>query len=270
MALQTIAIDTIAIAGVGLIGGSFGLALRRAGFSGRLLGVSSPATIEKAIARGAIDSGVTLDQACAEADLLLLAQPVSVILNVLPKLRTQAWVTDAGSTKALICAAGHAALGDRFFGSHPMAGSEARSIDAASATLFEGRPWICTSAPPPEFAAWITAIGAHLLILTPEEHDHLVALSSHLPQLLSTTLAATLSATGAERTAGPGLTDMTRLALSSFDLWRDILATNPAAIRAALASFRLHLDSLDSALDDPAQLEALFARASSFARSLRK
>ena len=264
------AFETIAIAGVGLIGGSFGLALRQAGFPGRILGVSSPSTILKATARGAIDAGVSLDEACSQADLLLLAQPVSVILEVLPRLQTKAWVTDAGSTKSLICAAGHAALGDRFFGSHPMAGSEARSIDAASASLFQGRPWICTSPPPPDFAYWITQIGAHLLILTPEEHDHLVALSSHLPQLLSTTLAATLASTDAARTAGPGLTDMTRLALSSYDLWRDILSTNPAAIRAALASFRRELDSLDAALADPTQLEALFASASRFARNLRR
>ncbi len=111
---------TVAIAGVGLIGGSFGLALRAAGFEGRIVGVSSAGTIGKAVARGAIDEGVSLEQAAAEADLVLLAQPIAVILETLPKLagkvRPGALVTDAGSTKRRIVECGTQALGSAFLG----------------------------------------------------------------------------------------------------------------------------------------------------------
>lgn len=257
---------TIAIAGVGLIGGSFGLAMRASGFDGRILGVSSPGTIEKAKARGAIDSGVTLEQAAADADLILLCQPVSMILEVIPRLAgTRALVTDVGSTKARICQAGVAALGDRFLGGHPMAGSEARGIEAASADLFRGRTWIFTGPPPSDLRTLVIQAGAVVTVLSPEEHDRLVALSSHLPQILSTALAASLSGTGAERTAGPGLASMTRLALSSFDLWRDILATNPQLIHEAIEGYIKVLRDIDSQLDQES-LADRFAEAATFAR----
>lgn len=262
---------TIAIAGVGLIGGSFGLAMRAAGFAGRILGVSSPGTIEKAKARGAIDRGVALDEAAADADLILLAQPVSMILEVIPRLAgTRALVTDVGSTKARICQVGVAALGDRFLGGHPMAGSEARGIEAASPDLFRGRTWIFTGPPPDEVHTLVAQTGATVTVLSPAEHDRLVALSSHLPQILSTALAATLSGTGAERTAGPGLASMTRLALSSFDLWRDILATNPQFIHEAIEDYIKVLKAIDSQLGcesfSDESLTDRFAEAAAFAR----
>src|SRR3978361_193300 len=119
--------QTVAIAGVGLIGGSFALALRKAGFSGRILGVSSERTIAEAVRLGVIDEGVTLERAEAEADLIYLAQPILQILEVLTRLRPKpgALVTDAGSTKAQISNAAREHLKDcQFVGGHPMAGKE--------------------------------------------------------------------------------------------------------------------------------------------------
>src|SRR3954453_14317993 len=139
----------VAIAGVGLIGGSFGLALRRGGFTGSIIGVSSPRTIEAACERGAIDRGVTLEEAAESADLLLLAQPISVILETIDRLapiaRPECLITDAGSTKAEIVS--RAASLPNFIGAHPMAGKETSGIESADASLFIGRPWILATGP---------------------------------------------------------------------------------------------------------------------------
>lgn len=243
--------QTLAIAGVGLIGGSFGLALRKRGFTGRILGISSPRTIETAIRRGAIDQGVTLQEAAAQADVILLAQPISVILDtiqaLIPVARPDCLVTDAGSTKQLICEAG--AKLPMFLGGHPMAGKEQPGIEAADADLFQGRPWILT---PPngcikgtplvgEYVHWIETCGAVSKVFSPEEHDRTVAWTSHVPQLASTALASVLLGEVDENkvaeASGPGLRDMTRLALSPWPVWRDIIGTNTACIDHALGVY---------------------------------
>jgi prephenate dehydrogenase len=259
--------QTIAIAGVGLIGGSFGLAARKAGFRGTILGVSSPRTIEKAITRGAIDRGATLPDAAGSADLLFLAQPISIILETLCKLdglvKNGAIVTDAGSTKAAICAAAGSLP---FVGGHPMAGKEISGVEAAEASLFSGRPWVFTSEPPPSLRALVASFGARILVMNAEDHDRMVAWSSHLPQLVSTALAGAVHrhAPDAVAVAGPGLRDMTRLAASPWDIWRDIIATNHDNVYAALDAYIDRLESLREGLD------AEFERASHFNRELRK
>ena len=259
----------IAIAGVGLIGGSFGLATRKAGFDGTILGVSSARTIERAVARGAIDRGVTLAEAAVAADLIFLAQPISVILHTLatlnPLVQPHAVVTDAGSTKAFICAEAARSLDRcRFVGGHPMAGKEISGVDAAEADLFRGRPWVFTSEPPLPLRDLIAAFGARILIMKPEEHDRMVAWSSHLPQLVSTALAGAVHhhAPDAVAVAGPGLRDMTRLAASPWDLWRDIIATNQDNVYAALDAYIARLESLRGGLD------AEFERALKFSSEL--
>jgi prephenate dehydrogenase len=256
--------QTIAIAGVGLIGGSFGLAARKAGFRGTILGVSSPRTIQKAIARGAIDRGTTLQDAAGAADLLFLAQPISVILETLRDLKTEVIVTDAGSTKAAICDAAKCLRG--FVGGHPMAGKEISGVEAAEADLFRGRPWVFTSEPPAALRALVASFGARILVMNAEDHDRMVAWSSHLPQLVSTALAGAVHrhAPDAVAVAGPGLRDMTRLAASPWDIWRDIIATNHDNVYAALDAYIAHLESLREGLD------AEFERASRFNRELRK
>jgi prephenate dehydrogenase len=266
---------TVGIVGVGLIGGSFGLALRKAGFAGTILGVSSQRSIGEALERGAIDRGVSLAEAAATSDLLFLSQSISDILETLrgldPLVRTEALVTDAGSTKqAIVAEAANSLTACPFLGGHPMAGKESRGAAAADADLFRGRPWILTSRPDhpvaTEFRKWIALFGAREVFLDPAQHDRLVAWSSHLPQLASTALAALLydREPDAAKVAGPGLVDATRLAMSSFDLWEDILETNQTEIAAVLDAYIEKLRTLRS------DFEREFAKGSEFAKSLRK
>lgn len=244
--------QTLAIAGVGLIGGSIGLALRKAGFRGEILGVSSPATIREAIQRGAIDRGVTLEEAAERADVLYLAQPISGILRSLeelkPRIRPDCLVTDAGSTKAAIVRAAEGI--PMFVGGHPLAGKEARGVAAADPELFRSRPYVFTTTKDiavcehplfQEFVNWLSLCGAVPIFLNPEDHDRIVAFTSHLPQLASTVLAAAIGSQvkGDQELSisGPGLRDATRLALSPWDVWRDILASNSEFIAHALTVY---------------------------------
>jgi len=266
---------TVAIVGVGLIGGSFGLAMRKAGFQGSILGVSSERSIAHALERAAIDRGVTLEEACAEADLIFLSQPILGILETLrrldPLVRRDALVTDAGSTKQVIAEeAARSLTRCAFLGGHPMAGRELRGAAAADADLFRDRPWVLTSDPDHPvarvFRKWIALFGARELLLDPAAHDRLVAWSSHLPQLASTALAAVLAdrAMEAATVAGPGLLDMTRLAMSSWDLWGDILSTNQTAVAEALDAYIQKLQSLR------AGMETEFKKGEVFARTVRE
>jgi len=264
---------TVAIAGVGLIGGSFGLALRKAGYPGTILGVSSPATIAKAIAAGAIDRGVTLEEA-ASSELIFLAQPIYGIIETIkalgPIVGRHTLVTDAGSTKQAICAAAvqHLPAGT-FLGGHPMAGGEKRGVEAARADLFDGRRWVLTDAmdnPTARvFRKWITAFGANEVLIDAATHDRYVAWASHLPQLASTALASAIqdSMPQAQAVAGPGVMDMTRLAMSSWDLWNDILETNSTEVAVALDGYIEKLKALR------ADMAREFANGSAFAKRLR-
>jgi prephenate dehydrogenase len=267
-------VKAVTIAGVGLIGGSFALALREAGFKGRIIGVSSPSTIEKARARGAIDDVLPLDQAAAQSDLVYLAQPIERILAMLPEVdahvRPGTLITDAGSTKLAIVehAKAHVRRG-QFIGGHPLAGKETRGVEEADANLFRGRPYVLTSREP-ELEGWIERIGARLVILAPAEHDRLVALVSHVPQLISTALAEAIGAeTRAAEIAGPAAADLTRLALSPYEIWRDIFATNAGPIDAALGAFIARLEELRAQLRS-AEMERVFEHAASAARELRR
>ncbi len=274
--------ETVVIAGVGLIGGSFGLALKSAGFRGRIVGVSSPQTIEKALRRGAIDEGASLEDAAPRADLIYLAGPIRAILETIPRLdglaRAGALVTDAGSTKRRICEAGTRLRGAFFVGGHPMAGKEKRGVEEADAELFRGRPYLLTPARAEdletpaarEFLAWIERIGAEPRVMSAEEHDRTVALSSHLPQMLSTALSAALAdRPGVEEAAGPGLLDMTRLSLSGWEIWRDIVETNRDEIVRAIGLFEERLQGLKSHVGRGLPEEE-FRRGAEFARRLRE
>ncbi len=274
---------TISIVGVGLIGASFALAVRKAGFGGAILGVSSSNSIESGIRTGAIDRGVSLEDAGATSDLIYLAQPIEVLLTTLerlgPLLKRDCLVTDAGSTKTEIVARAHRHLPPNLFlGGHPMAGKEQRGAEAADPDLFRGRPYILTGAREltnvnvAAFREYLTAMGARIVEMTPEEHDRTVALTSHLPQLLSTALAATLAQDGSpELTSvfGPGLLDMTRLALSAPEIWLSVLRTNGAAIEQALSQFEGMLRSLRKDLDTPAVAD-VFEKGRAFARAIRR
>jgi len=258
-------VNTVAIVGVGLIGGSFALALRKAGFQGKIIGVSSPSTVQKALSRGVIDEALPLAEAAAAADLVYLSQPISRILATLEVLETDALITDAGSTKAVICETARKLKRGRFVGGHPMAGKESRGVEQADAGLFHGRPYVLTSREP-QLETWIERFGARLVILDPIQHDQQVSFVSHLPQLLSTTLAAVLA--GKENVAGPAAADLTRLALSPYDIWRDIFATNAGPIDAALGAFIARLEEVRTHLR-ASEIESLFSRAAASARTLR-
>jgi prephenate dehydrogenase len=274
--------ETVAIFGVGLIGGSFALALRKAGFTGRVVGVSSPATIERAIELGVIDLGSTAEEAAADADLIYLAEPIHRILERLPDLNGQvkpeALITDVGSTKSTIVEAASRVVGRcQFLGGHPLAGKERRGVEAADADLFAGRKYVLTprssadtSTPAAvRFLEWIVRIGATPVIADPDEHDRAVAYTSHLPQLASTALASMLRERDrALEISGPALLDMTRLALSPFETWHDIFATNKPAIQQALSNYIRTLQAFSVMLDSQRMREQ-FDRAAAAAQRLR-
>jgi prephenate dehydrogenase len=262
------------VVGVGLIGGSFALALRRAGFKGKIIGVSSPEAVKAALDKGVIDEALSLRDAAGQSDLIYLAQPIERILATLDEIDHHVYpgtlITDAGSTKAAIMArAAKRVKRGRFIGGHPMAGKQTRGVGEAEPGLFKGRPYVLT-APDAELERWIKRMGARVVILNADEHDRLVALTSHLPQLLSTALAASIAAEpGAERVTGPAAVDLTRLAMSPYEIWRDIFSTNRACIDGALGSFIERLQDLRTQLQSP-EIEKEFERAAAAAKSLRQ
>jgi len=276
----------IVIVGTGLIGSSFGLALRKAGFTGAITGVSSPPAIADAIAAGAIDRGASLEAAVPEADLVFLSQTIGRILDTIrhldPLVSPGTLVTDAGSTKcAIVDLARYSLTRAQFLGGHPMAGKETRGAAAADPDLFRGRTWILTpdgdeelrTSSALEFRMWLHRIGAHVMTLDSDEHDRVVSLTSHLAQLASTALASTVSDKlgGPPRlnAAGPGLEDMTRLAMGSYEIWRDILATNSDHIERALSLYIQKLEHMRENLRTR-QLQEEFERGAALAAQIRK
>jgi prephenate dehydrogenase len=278
--------ENIVIVGTGLIGASFGLALRKAGFTGAITGVSSPRALADALAIGAIDRGASLETAVPDAHLVFLSQTIGRILDTIrhldPLLRPGTLVTDAGSTKCTIVDLARQTLTNaQFLGGHPMAGKETRGASAADPDLFQGRTWILTpddaselhTSASLEFRMWLHRIGAHVLTLDADEHDRVVSLTSHLAQLASTALAATVSdklgAPPRLDAAGPGLEDMTRLAMGSYEIWRDILATNSDHIERALGFYIQKLEHIRENLRTR-QLQEEFERGTALAAQLRK
>ena len=257
--------------------------MRKAGFRGRIIGVSSPRTTEEALRLGVIDEALPIEEAAPRSDLIYLAQPISRILRILETLdehlKPGSLVTDAGSTKRAIAAAARARIRRaEFLGGHPMAGKESRGVGAGEAELFAGRPYVLTpkdgklSELGESFRDWVVRIGARPLTMTPARHDRLVALVSHLPQLSSTALAATLDA-DADRewfpqVAGPGLLDNTRLALSAYEIWSDIIATNGDEIERALDIYIRRLAALRESLSGGG-LEREFSAGERMAAELR-
>ena len=278
----TSAIRDIAIVGVGLIGGSFGLALRDAGFDGDLIGVSSAEALAAGLKVGAVTRSASLHEAAASADLIYLAQPVDRILSTIeqlaPSIRPAALVTDAGSTKvAIVKKAGECLSSGQFLGGHPMAGKEQRGAEAADAQLFRNRPYILTpttsaSALASDLRSWLRRIGSDVQDMSPELHDETVALTSHLPQLISSALALTLARQDNQyisRVFGQGLLDMTRLSASSPELWRSILSTNRTKIVAALAHFEVSVKELKDSIDS-GEFTSLFNDGANFTERLRQ
>jgi prephenate dehydrogenase len=252
---------SITIYGTGLIGSSIGLALKKHVPEIRIHGVDSPEVLKRAQQLGAIDSVETIP-----ADLLILAAPVGVILQLLGDVPADSpAVLDVGSTKVEICGKA-ASRGLRFVGGHPMTGSERSGPEAASPDLFRDAPFfLCPVASATQDAIStvtkvVEAIGANVVRTTAEEHDRVVARLSHLPQIVSTLLADQASTDHA--LAGPGWKSVTRLAASPFHVWRDILETS-GSLPAELQLFADRLRSVLEALEngDMNRIETMFQRA---------
>jgi prephenate dehydrogenase len=240
----------VAIIGLGLIGGSLGLAIRRRRAAREVVGFSRrQATVARAKSRGAIDrSAASLRQAVLEADLVVLAGPVDTIVPLGRQaarfMKPGAVLTDVGSTKAAIVRGlgQHLPRGIAFVGGHPIAGSEQQGIDAANAGLFAGAVCMLTpTARTPRAAlkrvrALWERIGARVQIVSPAAHDQLLAMGSHLPHLLAAVLMQTAQGR-LPRPAPCSFLDMTRIALSSPELWDDIFLSNRVELLAAMRVF---------------------------------
>jgi len=273
-----------AVVGAGLIGGSIGMALRRLQLAGHVAAVArSDETLRLAIARGAADTATSaLSEAVAGADLVVLAAPVSLIIEHLGLLadaaEPDALVTDVGSVKAPIVAAAEKMLPhpQRFVGGHPLAGSERKGISAARPDLLEGATWVLTptagtaEATLVKIQDLVLRLGARPLLLSPEEHDELVARTSHLPHIVAAALVNVVAACAKERAetievVGQGFRDTTRVAAGDASLWADIALANADDLLAALSEMKAGLDELAAALSarDRQQLERLLGRAQS-------
>lgn len=273
-------IDTLALVGTGLIGGSFALALKEAGAVRTVLGVGrNPARLTVARELGLIDR--TADWAEAgQADCILLALPVgeteTVLRQLAPHLKPGAIVTDAGSTKANVVAAAHAALGARFADfvpGHPIAGSEQSGPGAARADLYRGKRVVLTPQAGTRGEATATvralweAAGAQVETLDAALHDRVFAAVSHLPHLAAFALVDELAQRADSETffrfAASGFRDFTRIAGSSPEMWRDIALANRTAVLAELDAYVEALQAIRAAVsaEDAETLLKLFARA---------
>jgi prephenate dehydrogenase len=249
-------IRQITIVGTGLIGGSFGLALKKYGFKGRVIGCDRQPVLDRARGKGAIDAGhIHPVDAVRGSDVVLLATPVGAILELIerigPVLPPKTLLTDVGSTKAAVVAKATSIFGRnarrRFLAGHPMAGKEQSGMEFADPELFRGAAWFVTPVAGQypeeglqgEFLEWLEHIGARLASLEAQQHDELCAWISHVPQLLSTALAAALvEEFGQEapllEAGGRALREMTRISASPYSMWRDIAITNKENIAEAL------------------------------------
>jgi len=278
--------ERIVVFGVGLIGGSFALALKQAGVVKRVIGVGRRAeTLQRAHALGMIDA-IGDPSSVVGADLVLIAAPVAqtetLLREMQPHLQGGTVVTDAGSTKSDVVGAARVALGEKiaqFVPGHPIAGREQNGPEAALADLYRGKKVVLTALPENSSdsialvaGAW-QHCGALIHYLSPEEHDAVFAAVSHLPHLLAYALVGDIaSRDNADRLfqyAASGFRDFTRIAGSSPEMWRDISLANRQALLAELDAYTEQLSSLRTMLlsADGAALEHVYARAQSARQS---
>jgi prephenate dehydrogenase len=256
-------IRQITIIGTGLIGGSLGLALRKAKFPGRIIGCDREAILEKARNCGAVDAGFSdPGDAVRGSQVVVLATPVLAIVDLIervgPVLPEKALLTDVGSTKTAVAERATHVFGKnvskKFLAGHPMAGKELCGVEFADADLFHKAVWFLTPLPEQnlnepifaEFIGWIDQIGARVAMLPADEHDRLCAWISHLPQMISTALAGALvEEFGPEapllQTGGRALQEMTRISASPYSMWRDIAISNKKNLEDALWKLEQHL-----------------------------
>lgn len=274
-------VGRLAVVGVGLIGGSFALALRKAGLVDHVVGIGrDPANLQRAVERGVIDAVATLDEAARSADVVLLATPVSsfpgLFSDLAPVLKPGCLITDVGSTKRDVIGAAQRTLGEhfsRFVPAHPIAGAEASGVAAARADLFQRRQVVLTPTPEidPEALERVrdlwTACGARTSTLDAGDHDVIFSAVSHLPHVLAFALVEMLgrrpNASELFSFCGSGFRDFTRIAASSPEMWRDIALANRDMLARDIDDFAAALEALKAALNanDAAALERLFTAA---------
>ncbi|MGA7342379.1 MAG: prephenate dehydrogenase/arogenate dehydrogenase family protein [Terracidiphilus sp.] len=284
-------IERIAILGTGLLGTSAGLALRAAGFQGRITGWNrSPDQARLALSMGAL-STVAEDpiEAARESQVVLLSMPIYATLDYMAQLSSALspdhLVTDVGSTKRLIAESAARLFNSptraAFLPGHPMAGKERGGASLGDANLFRGAVWLFTDDPAARrspqalelvqsWRQWVAAMGSRILDLDPVRHDELVAWVSHLPQFVSTALSALLEeevgdAPELKDVGGRALREMTRLGASPYSMWRDIAHTNTEAVEKALHALEQRLAHLRENLRTPA-LRSEFDQANRFRR----
>jgi prephenate dehydrogenase len=277
----------IAIVGLGLIGGSIAFAARRAWPATHVVAVDREPVLREALSRRAIDAATDDLAVVGAADLIVLAAPVRQNIVLLKRVAAHASptavITDVGGTKrTIVDAAAALAHPVTFVGGHPLGGGARGGFEFATAALFSRRPWIFT--PPADAArtpadavarlsAFVTGLGAFPTTMTAAEHDRLMSLISHLPQLAATALMEVVgrAATGTGlKMAGQGLVDTTRLASSPADVWRDICVTNADEIRSALDLLIDRLSEMRADLERAEVIDAVFNDAAHWRAELMK
>ena len=275
--------EKIALIGCGLMGGSFALAARQAGWAKYLVGYSaSVSSRQKALSMGVIDDTAdSISQAVQGADLVLLAVPVSATAAcfeaIAPALNSNALLMDVGSTKIDIVAAALNTLGDKlqcFVPVHPIAGKEVAGVEHSDADLYKDRALIMTPMPSSGLTQvqltkqiW-KSLGSYITELTPAAHDAAFAAVSHLPHVLAYAVIRGIfqQKNGADLIAlgGPGFRDFSRIAASDPVIWRDILSTNREQVLLQIAHFKEALSDFETVIqkNDPQALEDMIRQAS--------
>lgn len=287
--MSSVPFRRISLIGVGLIGGSWGLALKRRAFAGRLTGFDRSPVLDRALALGAIDEAApNLAAAVHDAELVILAAPVAAILEQLPQVKEsaspRALVTDTGSTKRVILERAQQFFGDGplFVGGHPLAGKEHSGIEKADGALFEGTEYVLSALNAQDlddervvaFRNLIEFVGARPYLCDAETHDRGLAFLSHLPQLVSTALASMIGDEDRSHSlpldlAAAGFRDMTRLAESPYEMWRDVCLTNQDNLQQALEALVRKLQAIKAQLA-AGGLEEEFKQASELRERWRK
>jgi prephenate dehydrogenase len=269
--------STVAIVGLGLMGGSLALGLR--GKCARLVGVARRAEVAMlATGKQVVDSATCdIPEAVRDADVVVLAAPVRHILSAIPEaaahMRPGALLMDLGSTKVqVVQAMNRIPEGLMAVGGHPMCGKEVGGIESADGSMFRGSTFVLTPTARTTDEAMllayemVEAVGAHPLVLDAERHDCAAAVTSHLPYLLASSLVhteahASASDPAVRKLVASGFRDTSRLAASQVEMMLDILLTNREAVELALDTFEGKLAEVRSLLDDPARLTGWMAEA---------
>jgi prephenate dehydrogenase len=284
-------IRQITIVGTGLIGGSFALALKKRRFAGQIIGCDRAPILRRARKHGVIDHGYTNPlEASRGSQVVLLATPVGAIVELIrslgPALPSKTLLADVGSTKSEVLACARQVfgteVGSRFLAGHPMAGKEQSGVESADPDLFQGAAWLITPSAGQnifaglngEFVKQVEKTGARIVSMNSDAHDQLCAWISHLPQMISTALAAALVEEYGEGAplldiAGRGLRQMTRLSASPYSMWRDVSLTNKKNLQNALWKLEQRLAHIRANLDTR-ELAAEFERAQRLHQSPRR